>query len=373
MERFYYLGDGDRFIQSGTDEVNSFSFVSGFQLDSFLERKKNINFDLMFLDGLVGAGEVQNVLLKLDRDVCSPPVILISSNTSNLPSYIYDHNLIIAVYDGPPLLGDLIGFARKALRAHSNGGSHFDGMTEYMGMIGKSPAIKALWSKIDKYGDSAHKPVLIQGENGTGKELVAKALSLLCCGEDAPFVPYQASASADNLLASELFGVKKGAYTGSENRMGLLKKAKGGVFFLDEIGLLKERDQSVLLRVLQEGKARALGSEKETTLDFKLLSATNEDLQAALREGRFRRDLLHRINVFTINVPPLRERKEDIPLLIQAFLKLEKRDKEFSEAALGKLQNYEWPGNIRELKNMVSRASIESGKNRLIEARHVIF
>jgi len=227
-------------------------------------------------------------------------------------------------------------------------------------IVGISPAIKALRDKIALVA-AAPLDVLIYGESGTGKELVAEAIHRTGRRAKGSFMALDCGALSDTLVESELFGYRKGAFTGAvENRAGLLETARGGVVFLDEISNLAPKSQAKLLRVLGQREIRSVGEDTARPIDVQIIAATNKDLRKEIRKGKFRRDLYHRLNVMEIRVPPLRERLEDVPLLIQWFLNLitEKENgktKEFSPDAIALLCQYSYPGNIRELKNIVQR------------------
>ncbi|PLX44362.1 MAG: sigma-54-dependent Fis family transcriptional regulator [Hyphomicrobiales bacterium] len=203
--------------------------------------------------------------------------------------------------------------------------------------------------------------VLITGESGTGKELAARALHYSSLRWNKPFVAENCAAFPDELLESELFGHKRGAFTGAaENHMGLFERADGGTIFLDEIGEVSEAFQVKLLRVLQEGEIRPVGSNVKREVDVRILAATNKDLEAEVRAGRFRKDLFFRLAAVTVNMPPLRERREDVPvlanyLLEQSMSQLGKQVEGFTDEALACLSAYDWPGNVRELQNEIQR------------------
>jgi transcriptional regulator with PAS, ATPase and Fis domain len=205
-------------------------------------------------------------------------------------------------------------------------------------------------------------PVLLLGETGVGKEVFAKALWKTSKRWNGPFVAVNCSAIPQELLEAELFGYEKGAFTGAfSSKDGLIESAKGGVLFLDEIGDLPLHIQPKLLRVLQEKKLRRLGSTKEVQCDFRLVCATNRDIKKLVKEGLFREDLYYRISVVEVYIPPLRERKEDIPLLINCMLRnlskeTGKRIRGYTEGFLKKALTYSWPGNVRELENALRRA-----------------
>jgi two-component system response regulator HydG len=205
--------------------------------------------------------------------------------------------------------------------------------------------------------------VLLLGESGTGKELLARAIHDASPRAAAPFVPVNCAALPESILEAELFGYEKGAFTGAVQRHdGRFLQAAGGTLFLDEIGEIPTHVQVKLLRVLQEGEVERLGG-RTTKVDLRLVAATNQDLRAAVREGRFREDLYYRLNVIAVPIPPLRDRREDVPLLAEHFLHLYasrngRNLAGFSRAALDLLARYEWPGNVRELENTVERAVV---------------
>lgn len=213
--------------------------------------------------------------------------------------------------------------------------------------------------------------VLISGESGTGKELAARALHYNSLRWDKPFVVENCGALPDELLESELFGCKKGAFTGAiEDRVGLFERANGGTVFLDEIGEVSPAFQVKLLRVLQEGEVRPLGSGKTRHVNVRVIAATNKDLEDEVRAGRFREDLYYRLTTVSIHMPPLRERPEDIPILVEALLKtavkqLGKQVDGFTEEAIACMQAYHWPGNVRELQNEIQHMLVMSDQPRL--------
>jgi two-component system, NtrC family, response regulator HydG len=230
-------------------------------------------------------------------------------------------------------------------------------------MIGVSPAFRRMMTLVQQVADSSA-TVLIQGESGTGKELVARAIHDRSPRRDGPFVAVNCAALPETLLESELFGYEKGAFTGAAGRKeGRFELADGGTLFLDEVADLSPVTQPKILRVLQEGEFERVGATKTIRVDVRIVTATNQDLAALVRDRRFREDLFYRLNVITIVAPPLRDRKEDIPVLAQHFLRVyaakNNRPLEgFSEGALGCLEAYSWPGNVRELENVVERAVV---------------
>jgi len=233
-------------------------------------------------------------------------------------------------------------------------------------IIAASPAMLKLKKVLPKVGRS-EASVLIRGETGTGKELLAGAIHEMSSRRSAPFVPIDCAALPPTLLESELFGHEKGAFTGADkSRLGLLEMADGGTVFLDEIGELDVATQSKLFRVLQERQVRQVGGRRSTSIDVRIIAATNRDLEAGIQNGSFRPELYFRLNVVSLTIPPLRERKGDIPLLCDHFFALFKQthgrqdltgyDSSFVEA----LMDYNWPGNIRELMNAVEQAVVLS-------------
>ncbi len=239
---------------------------------------------------------------------------------------------------------------------------------QYDEIIGKSDAMQEVFDLISRVART-DSTVLITGESGTGKELIAQAIHGNSNRCYMPFIAVSCGALPDSLLESELFGYEKGAFTGAENsKKGRFEMANKGTLFLDEIGDISLKTQVDLLRVLQQRELMRLGSEEVIKVDVRILAATNRDLQKAIKENRFREDLYYRLNVISIHVPPLRERKEDIPLLVKAFiekycLELNKEVVKIAPSALKLLLGYDWPGNVRELENVIERALvIGSGK-----------
>ena len=224
-------------------------------------------------------------------------------------------------------------------------------------IIGRAPEMDKLYRMIGKAAQSAH-PVLILGETGTGKEMVARAIHNSGPFRDKPFVPVDCGSLIPTLIESELFGYVKGAFTGAtQSKPGLLAIAEGGTVFLDEVGELSVDLQAKLLRALQEKEIRPVGSTKQVPISVRILAATNRDLEQAVAQGQFRRDLYFRLNVLSLRLPPLRERPQDIPLLAATFLERLSRASEkahqLSDGAMKALLDYDWPGNIRELENCI--------------------
>jgi two-component system response regulator HydG len=239
----------------------------------------------------------------------------------------------------------------------------------YGNIIGRAPEMEKVYRIIAKAGQSSH-PVLILGESGTGKELVAKSIHFSGPFRNKPFIPVDCGSLVPTLIESELFGHVRGAFTGATHpKDGLLAIAEGGTVFLDEIGELPVDLQAKLLRAIQEKEIRPVGSVKRIPINVRILAATNHDLERGVAEGSFRRDLYFRLNVLTIRVPALRERRQDIPLLAAHFLERQGREtgieKTISDEALKALLNYDWPGNVRELENCLERACALSSANEI--------
>mgnify|MGYP005725380647 CR=1 FL=1 len=237
-------------------------------------------------------------------------------------------------------------------------------------IISRGKAMKDILRKIEQVA-STDATVLILGETGTGKELIARAIHCLSLRKDRPLVKVNCAALPANLIESELFGHEKGAFTGALSRKtGRFELADGGTIFLDEIGDLPLELQAKLLRVLQEGEYERLGNPRTMTVDVRVIAATNRNLEEAISNGEFREDLFYRLNVFPVRIPPLRDRKEDIPLLVRHFAakyttKLGKQIDTIPQKVLNTLQDYHWPGNVRELENVIERAIILSPQGTL--------
>jgi len=237
-------------------------------------------------------------------------------------------------------------------------------------LIGKSQAMRKVFTAI-KAAASSNATVLVQGESGTGKELVAGAIHYNSERKDKPLITVNCSALSESLLESELFGHVKGAYTGAmRDRVGRFEEAQGGTIFLDEIGELSPFIQVKLLRVLQEREIERVGESRKRKVDIRVIAATHQHLFSQVQKGYFRDDLYYRLKVFPINLPPLRERKEDLPLLVSHFIKTQNRKtgkqiQGVSQAALRILMDYPWPGNVREVENAVEHAFVLCNKDRI--------
>ncbi|MCJ7815167.1 MAG: sigma-54 dependent transcriptional regulator [Xanthomonadales bacterium] len=255
-------------------------------------------------------------------------------------------------------------FDRRALRegtlgqeSDNNPSYHFENI------IGSSLPMQNMYRMIARCAPT-NSTVMIRGESGTGKELIARAIHYNSLRKDRPFVPVDCTSLSENLLESELFGHVKGSFTGAiSNKKGLFESADGGTLFLDEIGNISLTTQAKLLRFIEEREFKAVGDTRTLTVDIRLITATNKDLEAMVADGDFREDLYYRINIFPIEIPSLRERRDDIPALANHFLKhfsedMNHKATEFSAGAMNLLMNHDWPGNVRELENVIQRAVI---------------
>jgi DNA-binding NtrC family response regulator len=254
---------------------------------------------------------------------------------------------------------------RRQLREHGTFGP----------FIGNSPEMRKVYQLIEQVAPTSAS-ILVMGESGTGKELVAQTIHQLSPRALFPFVAINCAAIPETLLESEIFGHEKGAFTGAvERRQGCFELADQGTLFLDEIGEMTPATQVKLLRVLQERRFRRLGARSELSVDVRVIAATNTDPHEAVRQGRLREDLFYRLNVFAVRLPTLRERKEDLPLLVQAFVnefaaRNQKAIAGVGPAAMRIIERHDWPGNVRELRNAIERATIVS-PGPLIEAAHL--
>jgi DNA-binding NtrC family response regulator len=333
-----------------------------------LDGLEQARFDVVLLDlhlpGVVG-GEL---LTRIRGREGAPPVIVITGD-GRVDSAVEAMRLGAADYITKPIrtAGLLVGLERVLPRG-GRGVEPPQPRPEPVrpadhGFVGDSPGIRRVFALVGQVAPLGAS-VLITGETGTGKELVARAIHRLSPRADRTFLPVQCSALAPSLLESELFGHVKGSFTGAvANRRGVFEEAHGGTLFLDEIGTIPPDTQVKILRVLQERRVQRVGASSSVPVDFRLIGATNVDLGAEVEAGRFREDLYYRLNVFPIRIPPLRARREDIPLLAEAFRERFARENgseppAIPRATLAEMQAYGWPGNVRELENYVERGLI---------------
>ncbi|MFQ5707652.1 MAG: sigma-54 interaction domain-containing protein [bacterium] len=258
----------------------------------------------------------------------------------------------------------------KTKDAEHNFGKNF-GFDFHYPLVSRSPEIREIFNLIKKVAKS-NASILIQGETGTGKELIASLIQFISHRSNKPFVKVNCAALPENLLESELFGHEKGSFTGAyQTRIGKFEEANGGTLFLDEIGDMHLATQAKILRVLQDQTFTRLGGNKTICVDVRIIAATNKELIDEIEAGNFRADLYYRLNVVSLHVPPLRKRKEDIPIIVEFFRRkfsqeLRKETRGFCDETMALLKNHSWPGNIRELRNLIERAVLVAEENKLI-------
>lgn len=364
------ITDDEKSIRNTLEEILQFENYKVSTVESgqgALDFVAENNIDLMFLDIKMQGMDGLETLKTLRETGYEFPVIMISGHGT---IEIAVEATKMGAYDfleKPPDLNRLLISVRNALSQQNLAKEYKQikkKLPKVQEIIGESKAISKIKSLIDKVAPTQSR-VLITGENGTGKELVAKWIHEKSPRSTGPFVEVNCAAIPSDLLESELFGHEKGAFTGaSEQRIGKFEQADGGTLFLDEIGDMSLEAQAKVLRALQENKITRVGGNESISVDVRVVSATNKDLEEEINEGNFREDLFHRVSVIPIKVPPLRERKEDIPLIAKACLSnLKERDISFSSISFSKeslksLKEKEWSGNVRELHNAVERLGI---------------
>ncbi len=320
--------------------------------------------DVLITDVRMPGMDGLTLLDRVSRISPGLPVIVVTAHT--------DLDNAVAAYQGgafeylpkPFDVDEAVELVRKAARQNGHDVSDEDAdVGSIPSLIGQAPAMQEVYRSIGRLAKSSM-TVLITGESGTGKELVARALHEHSPRAGKPFVALNTSAIAAELLESELFGHERGAFTGADSRrIGRFEQADGGTLFLDEIGDMSPALQTRLLRVLAESEFYRVGGQASIRVDVRVIAATNQDLARAVREGRFREDLYHRLNVMRINTPPLRQRREDIPLLLNHYLadagrELNAGTKSLNSEAMGLLTAFDWPGNVRQLVNATRRLTV---------------
>ncbi|MEE4362706.1 MAG: sigma-54 dependent transcriptional regulator [Desulfotignum sp.] len=330
---------------------------------------KKQGFDILLLDIQLDGISGMEVLSHVKEHYPDIDVIMITAYGS-IPSAVkamksHAHDYLLKPFD-PDELGVMIQKLlehRKKLKEHAFLKDAFEAQTRFESMIGQSPAMQKIFRLIQDIADT-ESTVLITGETGSGKGLAAKAIHSSSRVSEGPFVAVNCGAIPKHIMESELFGHQKGAFTDAkETKKGRLEMAGGGTLFLDEIGEISMRMQIDLLQVLEDRVFYRVGGTQPITADFRVIAATNSDLQKAIVHRSFREDLFYRLNVISLTMPPLRERKEDIPLLADHFLEKFTREvnrgvERFSRDAMDELMLYHWPGNVRELSNAVERAVV---------------
>jgi len=343
-------------------EKEGYQVTTAANASSVIDLIQDQDFDLVLSDiRMPGMGGL-TLLEKIKEVNNSVPVIMITA-------YASPDNAVVAMKSGafdyitkPFKVDEIIKIIKSAISATVPGKTGEVAATadSFEGIIGRSPEMLKIYNLISRIAPTPAS-ILIYGESGTGKELVAQAIHNLSKVQHQPFVPITCSAIPESLLESELFGHVKGAFTGAiSNKIGLFELADGGSVFLDEIGELTPLIQTKLLRVLQERELKRVGDTDTVKVNVRIISATNRNLEEEIIAGRFREDLFYRLAVVPLRVPPLRERKGDVPLLVNHFLKkysdrMGKNVQEISSYAMQVLMDYDYPGNVRELENIIER------------------
>lgn len=371
--------DDERSIRNSLKEILEFENYHVLEAESgprALEILQEKKVDLMLLDIKMKGMDGMEVLKSMNERSLNQPVIMISGH-GNIEIAVEATKLgAFDFIEKPPDLNRLLVSVRNALdrnRLAEENKTMRSQLPEVPEIIGKSKAIQQIKETINKVAETQSR-VLITGENGTGKELVARWIHEKSRRHAAPFVDVNCAAIPSELLESELFGHEKGAFTGAATRrIGKFEQADGGTLFLDEIGDMSADAQAKVLRALQENTITRVGGTSKIEVDVRILAATNKDLAEKIKAGSFREDLYHRINVIPIHVPPLRERKEDIPELARHYLtELSQNDivfsrMEFTDAALEVLKEQSWSGNVRELQNAVERLALLASGSKITE------
>lgn len=366
------LVDDEPIIHEVFEELlqdKSLELDHAYTIQNALERIRRIPYDLVLLDVMLPDGSGEKALSEILAINPNIPVIMITAY-GTVDSAVYCMKMGAFDYLTKPFDNEqVLQTIEKALRhrlvliENERLRQNLELTQQFENIIGKSPRMQQIYDMIHRVARS-RSTVLIQGESGTGKELVARAIHMKSPRANHPFIVVTCSNIPSELLESELFGHEKGAFTGAtESKRGLLELADGGTVFLDEISTLPLPLQAKLLRVLQEREFKRVGGLKTIRVDVRFIAATNENLEALVREGKFREDLYYRLNVISIEIPPLRERREDIPLLVRHFLRKYgqengKDDIDITERALNALVEYDWPGNVRELEHTIERAVV---------------
>ena len=359
----------------------------GYEVDSAAEGREALRkveeggYDLVILDIMMPKMDGLEVLQRIKEAHPDIDVIMVTG-LSQIETAVRAMKLGAFDYLSKPFDPDELQLVvsralerRQLLAENSQLKSQLSAKYSFENIVGASPAMQKVYALIAKCAPTSS-TVLITGESGTGKELIARAIHFNSLRKDKPFVAVDCNALSETILESELFGHIKGAFTGaSADKKGMFEIANGGTLFLDEISNLSLSTQAKLLRVVQEREFRAVGDTRTQSTNIRLITATNKDLQEMVQAGTFREDLFYRINIFPIRLPPLRERREDIPALAFHFLRqfakeLDKEVGELSEGALAALTNHAWPGNVRELENAIHRAVILTG-DKVVRQAHL--
>ncbi len=362
--------------------IATFLEIEGFEVEAVsnthdaLTRLDNRQYPLVISDIYVDEGTGIDVLMAAKKQNRECPVILMTARGSMETVMAATRNGAFDYLAKPFELDTLLETVRRALNGSDSGDDEAE--TEDLPeteMIGSSPGVVEIYKTISRVAPT-DATVIIEGETGTGKELIARMIHRFSERAAHPFTPVDCASIPAALIESELFGAVKGAFTGAErDRIGILDAANKGTVFLDEIGDIEPALQVKLLRFLQEREIRPVGSAREKKIDVRVVAATNRDLQKMVDEGKFREDLWFRLNVVRLILPPLRERRNDIPLLTHYFLNKYNgrynRDVKLTESGLKTLKDFTWPGNVRQLQHLIERLTILSSSGRIdAEAVH---
>jgi DNA-binding NtrC family response regulator len=364
------------------DALRKWFMLDGYRVDTAedasraLQMLQDDSWDIVLLDikmpGMDGL-ELQRRIKQIDKDIITIIITAFASVDTSIQAMkegAFDY--IIKPVD-PDDMSHLIRNAvqpRRLLTENLKLRQQLEEVSVPDEIVGESPAIKQVMARVATVAQT-DSTVMIRGESGTGKELIALAIHSHSNRRYFPMITINCGAYTEGLLESELFGHEKGAFTGAMyRRRGKLEMADKGTIFLDEIGNIGKKMQMDLLRVIESRQFTRLGGDKEVSVDFRIVSATNRDLEMAVKDGSFREDLYYRLNVFSINLPPLRERKSDISLIARFFMKkysrsMNKNVTDISPETLDMLMKYNWPGNIRELRNVIERAMVSVQGSRI--------
>jgi two-component system response regulator HydG len=361
--------DDERSIREACRDVAMSLGFSAYVADSAEQAYRSLesqNFDAVLLDlRLPGAGGLE--ALRRIKERRPEAVVVVVTGYGTVQSAVLAMKNGAYDYVTKPFSVDELKLLLERVASHLKLKSENRLLREkvkskqgFGGIVGRAPEMEKLYRIIAKAANSVH-PVLILGESGTGKEMVARSIHYTGPYRDKPFIPVDCGSLVPTLIESELFGYVKGAFTGAnQSKDGLMSMAEGGTIFLDEVAELPVDLQAKMLRALQEKEIRPVGSTRRVPINVRILAATNRDLEHAVMEGSFRRDLYFRLNVLSLRIPPLRERRQDIALLIGHFLERMERasgqKKSLSDDALKAMLAYDWPGNVRELENCLERS-----------------
>ncbi|MBN1699980.1 MAG: sigma-54-dependent Fis family transcriptional regulator [Spirochaetales bacterium] len=360
MIRLLLIDDDPRLHETlGMVLSDEYTIISAYTGEEGIEKALIAQPDVVLLDVNLPDTDGISVLAAICSTITHPPVVMLTVSEDIKTAVKAIKTGAFDYINKPYELDELKDVLARAIR-HRFYCREAPSSVYKNRIIGVSPAIQSIRTAVEKYAqtDSA---VLVCGESGTGKELVAEQLHRLSYRRTGPYVKVNCSALPDSLVESELFGSEKGAFTDAVKKIGLFQQAEGGTILLDEIGEMSPFIQTKLLRAIENKEIMRIGGRETIKLDIRIVAATNRDLKQAIAEKTFREDLFYRLHVLTVTIPPLRDRKEDIPVLASHFTGiLSSGEAVISDSAMDKLTNHSWPGNVRELKNVLERALVLS-------------